>query len=89
MYQRERDRVSTRERVCARANAHAEANIYTHVMHMPIHTYTALAVAQWLRASNIFRQLCSPTSEWRGFESRWFCRSGFEIANTQLSILNH
>ena len=38
---------------------------------------------------NIFRQLCHPTSEWRGFESRWFCRSGFEFAKTQLSILNH
>ena len=25
-----------------------------------------VAVAQWLRASNIFRQLCSSTSEWRG-----------------------
>ena len=47
------------------------------------------AVVQWLRASNIFRQLCQSTSEWRGFESRWFCRSGFEFTNTQLSILNH
>ena len=28
-------------------------------------------------------------SEWRGFESRWFCRLGFEFANTQLLILNH
>ena len=27
--------------------------------------------------------------EWRGFESRWFCRSGLEFAKTQLSILNH
>ena len=26
---------------------------------------------------------------WRGFESRWFCRSGFEFAKTQLSILSH
>ena len=24
-----------------------------------------------------------------GFESRWFCRSGFEFAKTQLSMLNH
>ena len=45
--------------------------------------------AQWLRTSNIFRQICYSTSEWRGFESRWFCRSGFEFAKTQLSILNH
>ena len=29
------------------------------------------------------------TSEWRRFESRWFCRSGFEFAKTQLAILNH
>ena len=29
------------------------------------------------------------TSLWRGFESRWFCRSGFEFAKTPLSILNH
>ena len=28
-------------------------------------------------------------SEWRGFESRWFCRSGFEFGKSQLSILNH
>ena len=46
-------------------------------------------VAQWLKASNIFRQLCYPTSEWRGFKSHWFWRSGFEFAKTQLSILNH
>ena len=37
------------------------------------------AVAQWLRASNIFLQLCQSTSKWR-----WF-----EFAKTQLSILNH
>ena len=40
-------------------------------------------------------KICSlmpPTSEWRGFESRWFCRSGFEFAKIQLyltTILNH
>ena len=38
------------------------------------------AVAQWLRASNIFRQICKSTSEWRGFESSWFYQSGFEFA---------
>ena len=38
------------------------------------------AVAQWLRASNIFRQICKTASEWRGFESRWFYQSGFEFA---------
>ena len=27
-------------------------------------------VAQWLRASNIFRHIYKSTSEWRGFESR-------------------
>ena len=48
-----------------------------------------VAVAQWLRASNIFRQICKSTSEWRGFESRWFYQSGFEFAKTALSILNH
>ena len=48
------------------------------------------SVAQWSRESNIFRHICQSTSsEWRGFESRWFCRSGFEFAKTQLSILNH
>ena len=48
-----------------------------------------VALAQWLRASNIFQQICYATSEWRAFESRWFCRSGFEFAKTQLLILNH
>ena len=47
------------------------------------------AVAQWLRESNIFRQICKSTSEWRGFESRWFYQSGFEFAKTPLLILNH
>ena len=47
------------------------------------------AVTQWLRASNIFRQICQSTSEWRGFGSRWFCRSGFEFTKAQLSILKH
>ena len=28
-------------------------------------------VAQWLRTSNIFPQICKSTSERRGFESRW------------------
>ena len=27
--------------------------------------------------------------QWGGFESRWFCRSGFEFAKTLLSVLNH
>ena len=44
------------------------------------------AVAQWLRASNIFRQICKSTSEWRGFKSRWFYQLGFEFAKT---LLNH
>ena len=53
-----------------------------------------VAVEQWLRASNTFRQICWSTSEqcgfeWRGFESHWFCRSGFQFAKIQLSILNH
>ena len=39
-----------------------------------------VAVAQWLSAS---------TSEWRRFESRWYCRSGFGFAKAQLSMLNH
>ena len=47
------------------------------------------AMAQWLRALNILRQMCNSTFQWRGFESRWFCRSGFEFAKTPLSILNH
>ena len=46
----------------------------------------SVAVAQWLRASNIFRQLCSSTSEWRGFEFRWVCRSGFEFTKTKLKL---
>ena len=25
-------------------------------------------VTQWLRASNIFRQICQSTSQWRGFD---------------------
>ena len=48
----------------------------------------SVTVAQWLSASNIFRQLCYSTSEFRRFESRWFCRKGFEFAKTQLSLLN-
>ena len=47
------------------------------------------AVAQWLRASNIFRQICKSTSKWRGFESRWFYQSGFEFGKIPLLILNH
>ena len=35
-----------------------------------------VTAAQWLRTSNIFRQLCQSTSEWRGFESRWFLSVG-------------
>ena len=34
-------------------------------------------------------RLLHPNSVWRGFESHWFCWSGFEFAKTQLSILNH
>ena len=49
----------------------------------------ANGITQWLRASKIFRQICKATSEWRGFDSRWFYQSGFEFAKTQLSILNH
>ena len=45
-------------------------------------------VAPWLvRASNIFRQICKSTSEWRGFESRWFYQLGFEFAKTPLLII--
>ena len=47
------------------------------------------AVAQWLRPSNIFWNICKSTSEWRGFETRWFYQSGFEFAKTPLLILNH
>ena len=42
------------------------------------------AVAQWLRALNIFRQICKSTSEWCGFY-----HSRFEFAKTPLLILNH
>ena len=42
-------------------------------------------MAQWLRVSNIFRQICKSTSGWRGFESRWFYQSGFEFAKTSLT----
>ena len=44
-----------------------------------------VAVAQWRRT--YFDNCVS--QQWRGFESRWFCRSGFEFAKTQLTILNH
>ena len=46
------------------------------------------AVAQWLRASNIYLQIWKSTSEWRGFESRWFYQSGFKFGKTPLLILN-
>ena len=29
------------------------------------------------------------TSEWRGFEPRWFYQSGFDFSKTRLLILNH
>ena len=41
------------------------------------------AVAQWLKASNIFRQICKSTSEWRGFLPTDSI-SGFEFAKTPL-----
>ena len=47
------------------------------------------AAAEWLRVSNIFRQICKSTFKWGGFESRWFYQSGFEFAKTALFILNH
>ena len=51
--------------------------------------FSMAAVAQCLTASKIFRHICKSTSEWRGFESRWFYQSGFEFAETPLLILNH
>ena len=41
-------------------------------------------IAQCLRESYIFQQFFKSTSEWRGFESRWFYQSGFEFAKTPL-----
>ena len=38
-----------------------------------------------VKGSNISRQICKSTSEWREFESRWFYQSGFEFAKTPLS----
>ena len=48
------------------------------------------ALAQWLRESNIFRQICKSTSEWREFESRSvgsIYQSGFEFAKTLLLVV--
>ena len=36
-----------------------------------------------------FDKFVSSSCEWRGFESRWFYKSGIEFAKTPLLILNH
>ena len=63
-----------------------EKEVYPEAGHMKDKQMNLDAVAQWLRASSIFRQICKSTSEWRGFESRWFYQLGFEFAKT---LLNH